>query len=554
MNEIINNPNNYKKCEIMSLSQLFLFPRFLLLLSIFLTIRCRKTKDLLYMNNLMNTYGQYKLLGPRTFNEERNKLVFTVPVQNRKVVRHFRNGTISFPYGDLTTNSLRKNKRDIRKRNSQEIHSKDYGNVENVENVENVKNVDNVGNVKNNFEESAKKDKRENEETIVRSEGLENMDIISAVKEEIIAEKIANEKNQVIRKLKLPILGTQLKPSGGYTKQIMDLIKQSNEYINTINKEIIKKKMDDKLTGNDLSFFDDDKLLEEHEVNYLNQIYDNNYVLNIYNLLLVWKKKKNIDLSVFVSKISETTNMMPGERTVVKFSEIEKAQFLKKIKMNRNVCIPMIFVDNKNRSGMNSTDDSNMDSDGPIMHNMMPVGILAHPLDISLLDKSGEISVLILFRFKITNYKVTETDFIVNAELLTDSNSKMNNLELTLENKKIIINLYDKLLDLKIKYNEKIGNTSENEKLKHLEKITERIDEYVNILNVNKSINLKNNHLDFYTALYLEYFSFLALDIHANIQTKLQLMYTDNTELRLHNVKTFLLQLYDDLKVKLRGL
>lgn len=42
--------------------------------------------------------------------------------------------------------------------------------------------------------------------------------------------------------------------------------------------------------------------------------------------------------------------------------------------------------------------------------------------------------------------------------------------------------------------------------------------------------------------------------MHANIQTKIQLMYTDNTELRLHNVKIFLLQLYDDLKLKLKGL
>ncbi|CAG9474858.1 unnamed protein product [Plasmodium vivax] len=361
---------------------------------------------------------------------------------------------------------------------------------------------------------------------------------------DIISEKMESQKNEVIKKLKMPIVGTQLKPSGGFTKEILQIIRDSNEYINEVNEEIIKDKIDQKMSGNDLSFFDTEKTLEEHEVKYLKKVYDNNHVLNIYNFLRVWREKKNLDLSVFVSKITEQSNLLPGERTVIKFSEIEKVQFLKKIKTNRNVCVAMIFVDNK---GKNT-------NEAAITHNMFPIGILSHPLDLSLLDKSGEISVLNLYRFKINSYNVTSTDFLVNAELFTDNNKHLNNFELTQENKKIIMNLYDKILELKIKYTEKMGDTKENEKFRHLEKITDRIDEYVNVLNVNKSIDFRNKELDFFTSLYLEYFSFLAMDIHATIPTKLQMMYTDNTELRLDNVKQFLMQVYDDLKLKLRGL
>ncbi|ANQ08724.1 Uncharacterized protein PCOAH_00029480 [Plasmodium coatneyi] len=361
---------------------------------------------------------------------------------------------------------------------------------------------------------------------------------------DIISEKMENQKNEVIKKLKMPIIGTQLKPSGGFTKEILQIIRDSNDYINVVNEEIIKDKMDQKLSGNDLSFFDTEKTLEEHEVKYLKKVYDNNHVLNMYNFLLVWKERKNLDLSVFVSKITEHSNLLPGERTVIKFSEIEKVQFLKKIKTNRNVCVAMIFVDNK---GKNT-------NEAAISHNMFPIGIIAHPLDLSLLDKSGEISVLNLYRFKINSYNVTNTDFLVNAELFLDNNKNLSNFELTQENKKIIMNLYDKILELKIKYTEKMGDTKENEKFRHLEKITDRIDEYVNVLNVNKSIDFRNKELNFFTSLYLEYFSFLALDIHATIPTKLQMMYTDNTELRLENVKQFLMQIYDEMKVKLRGL
>ncbi|KJP87526.1 hypothetical protein AK88_02830 [Plasmodium fragile] len=361
---------------------------------------------------------------------------------------------------------------------------------------------------------------------------------------DIISEKMENQKNEVIKKLKMPIIGTQLKPSGGFTKEILQIIRDSNDYINVVNEEIIKDKIDQKLSGNDLSFFDTEKTLEEHEVKYLKKVYDNNHVLNIFNFLLVWKEKKNLDLSVFVSKITEQSNLLPGERTVIKFSEIEKVQFLKKIKTNRNVCVAMIFVDNKGKNP----------NEAAISHNMFPIGIMAHPLDLSLLDKSGEISVLNLYRFKINSYNVTSTDFLVNAELFVDNNKHLNNFELTQENKKIIMNLYDKILELKIKYTEKMGDTKENEKFRHLEKITDRIDEYVNVLNVNKSIDFRNKELNFFTSLYLEYFSFLAMDIHATIPTKLQMMYTDNTELRLDNVKQFLMQIYDDLKLKLRGL
>ncbi|CAA9988621.1 conserved Plasmodium protein, unknown function [Plasmodium knowlesi strain H] len=361
---------------------------------------------------------------------------------------------------------------------------------------------------------------------------------------DIISEKMESQKNEVIKKLKMPIIGTQLKPSGGFTKEILQIIRDSNDYINVVNQEIIKDKIDQKMSGNDLSFFDTEKTLEEHEVKYLKKVYDNNHVLNIYNFLLVWKEKKNLDLSVFVSKITEQSNLLPGERTVIKFSEIEKVQFLKKIKTNRNVCVAMIFVDNK---GKNT-------NEAAISHNMFPIGILAHPLDLSLLDKSGEISVLNLYRFKINSYNVTSTDFLVNAELFVDNNRRLSNFELTQENKKIIMNLYDKILELKIKYTEKMGDTKENEKFRHLEKITDRIDEYVNVLNVNKSIDFRNKELNFFTSLYLEYFSFLALDIHATIPTKLQMMYTDNTEMRLENVKQFLMQIYDEMKVKLRGL
>ncbi|CXI81897.1 conserved Plasmodium protein, unknown function [Plasmodium berghei] len=372
-----------------------------------------------------------------------------------------------------------------------------------------------------------------------------NIDITSEDKE-VIASKFENKKNEFIQKVKFPIIGTQLKPSGGFAKEILNIIRESNDYINIVNEEIIQEKLDKKVKGNDLSFFDTENTLEQHEIKYLQKVYDNNHVLNIYNFLLVWKEKKNVDLSVFVSKITENSNLLPGERTVIKFTEIEKVQFLKKIRKNKNVCIAMIFVDNKNTSNNNETS---------VNHNMFPIGILSHPLDISLLDRCGEISVLNLYRFKINNYNVTDTDFIVNAELFVDNNKRLKNYDLTHENKKVIMNLYDKLLELKIKYNEKIGKSQENEKLKHLEKITERIDEYVNVLNINKSIHFKNNtNLDFYTSLYLEYLSFMALDINANIQTKLQMMYTDNTELRLHTVKTYLMQLYDDLKEKLKGL
>ncbi|SOV21418.1 conserved Plasmodium protein, unknown function [Plasmodium sp. DRC-Itaito] len=365
------------------------------------------------------------------------------------------------------------------------------------------------------------------------------------IEKEIISEKIANEQNEVIKKVKLPIIGTQLKPSGGFSKEILQIIQESNNYINEVNKEIINEKIQNKMSGNDLSFFDTDETLERHELNYLNKIYDNNHILNIYNFLLVWKERKNIDLSVFVSKLSEHSNILPGERTVIKFSEVEKVQFLKKIRKNRNVSIAMIFVDNKNTNNQDSS---------TVNHNMFPIGILAHPLDISLLDKTGEISVLNLYRFKINNYNITNDDFLVNCKLFVDNNTTLNNYDLTQENKKIIMNLYDKILQLKILYNEKIGRNQENEKLKHVENITQRIDEYINVLNINKTINFKEDKLNFFTSLYLEYFSFLALDMHANIQTKLQLMYTDNTELRLHNVKIFLLQLYDDLKLKLKGL
>ncbi|SPJ09059.1 conserved Plasmodium protein, unknown function [Plasmodium sp. DRC-Itaito] len=365
------------------------------------------------------------------------------------------------------------------------------------------------------------------------------------IEKEIISEKIANEQNEVIKKVKLPIIGTQLKPSGGFTKEILQIIQESNNYINEVNKEIINEKIQNKISGNDLSFFDTDETLERHELNYLNKIYDNNHILNIYNFLLVWKERKNIDLSVFVSKLSEHSNILPGERTVIKFSEVEKVQFLKKIRKNRNVSIAMIFVDNKHTNDKESS---------TVNHNMFPIGILAHPLDISLLDKTGEISVLNLYRFKIDNYNITNDDFLVNCKLFVDNNTTLNNFDLTQENKKIIMNLYDKILQLKILYNEKVGRKQENEKLKHVENITQRIDEYINVLNINKTINFKEDKLNFFTSLYLEYFSFLALDMHANIQTKLQLMYTDNTELRLHNVKIFLLQLYDDLKLKLKGL
>ncbi|GAW81343.1 hypothetical protein, conserved [Plasmodium gonderi] len=381
-----------------------------------------------------------------------------------------------------------------------------------------------------------------NKETL--KENVFDYDVNNQLEKEIISGKMENQKNEIIKKLKMPIIGTQLKPSGGFTKEILKLIRDSNDYINEVNEEIIKDKIDKKMNENDLSFFDTEKTLEEHEIKYLNKVYDNNHVLNIYNFLLVWRERKNIDLSVFVSKITEHSNLLPGERTVIKFSEIEKVQFLKKIKTNKNVCVAMIFVDNK---GKNT-------SEAAISHNMFPIGILAHPLDLSLLDKSGEISVLNLYRFKINSYNVTNTDFLVNAELFVDNNKKLNNFELTQENKKIIMNLYDKILELKIKYTEKIGDKKENEKFKHLEKITDRIDEYVSVLNINKSIDFKNNDLNFFTSLYLEYFSFLAIDIHATIPTKLQMMYTDDTEMRLHNVKTFLMQIYDELKVKLRGL
>ncbi|SBS92521.1 conserved Plasmodium protein, unknown function [Plasmodium ovale curtisi] len=367
-------------------------------------------------------------------------------------------------------------------------------------------------------------------------------DVNNELENDIISGKINKQRKEVIKKVKLPIIGTQLKPSGGFTKEILKIINESNDYINVVNEEIIKEKIDNKLKGNDLTFFDTEETLEQHEIKYLKKVYDNNHVLNIYNFLLVWKEKKNIDLSVFVSKITENTNILPGERTVIKFSEIEKVQFLKKIKKNKNVCIAMIFVDNKSKN----------EDETSINHNLFPIGILAHPLDISLLDKCGEISVLNLYRFKINSYNVTSDDFLVNAQLFIDDKNTLKNFDLTQENKKIIINLYDKILELKIKYNEKIGATHENEKLKLLEKITGRIDEYVNVLNINKSIDFRNNtNLNFYTSLYLEYFSFLPLDLHAKIHTKLQMMYTDDTELRLYNVKEFLMQVYDDLKFRL---
>ncbi|CAD2099115.1 conserved Plasmodium protein, unknown function [Plasmodium vinckei brucechwatti] len=410
-------------------------------------------------------------------------------------------------------------------------------------------NRDFINNLNDNNSNSALSEINQNTnvEYKLDSVNYNNVDITNEDKE-VIASKFENQKNEFIQKVKLPIIGTQLKPSGGFAKEILNIIRESNDYINIVNEEIIQEKLDKKVRGDDLSFFDTDDTLEKHEIKYLQKVYDNNHVLNIYNFLLVWKEKKNIDLSVFVSKITENSNLLPGERTVIKFTEIEKVQFLKKIRKNKNVCIAMIFVDNKNQNNNNN-------DEAAVNHNMFPIGIISHPLDISLLDTCGEISVLNLYRFKINSYNVTDTDFMVNAELFVDNNKALKNYDLTHENKKVIMNLYDKLLELKIKYNEKIGQKQENEKLKHLEKITERIDEYVNVLNINKSIDFKNNaNLNFYTSLYLEYFSFLPLDIHANIQTKLQLMYTDDTELRIHNVKTYLMQLYDDLKEKLKGL
>ncbi|CRG92983.1 conserved Plasmodium protein, unknown function [Plasmodium gallinaceum] len=504
--------------------------KFLFIFLVFLNIvNSKKIKNILSLNFLS------------TFNENLNNDNFFFSYKkknkiNKKIAKH--------KFGE---HFIRCNKRNVNLNYSYKKKNDKEGKIILRESVreDSQKDNDDIKKVEKNYtperiEELNKEDlsvnKQENEHSLL------NYNNKNELEKEIISEKIENQKNEIIKKSKLPIIGTQLKPSGGFTKELLNIIRESNDYINVINQEIIKDKVNKKLSGNDLSYFDNEETLEEHEFNYLNKIYDNNHVLNMYNFLLVWKKKKNIDLSVFVSKITENSNIMPGERTVIKFSEIEKVQYLKKIKKNRNVCIAMIFVDNKN----NNNDES------VINHNMFPIGIMAHPLDISLLDKSGEISVLNLFRFKINNYNVTENDFLVNCDLFIDNMQKLNNFELTQENKKIIMNLYDKILDLKIKYNEKIGKTHENEKLKYLEKITDRIDEYVNVLSTNKSIDFRSNKLNFFTSLYLEYFSFLSLDIHANIQTKLQMMYTDNTELRLHNVKTFLMQIYDDLKYKLK--
>ncbi|CRH00450.1 conserved Plasmodium protein, unknown function [Plasmodium relictum] len=502
--------------------------KFLLFFLFFLNItKSKKTKNILSLNFLS------------AFNENlKSDNSFFLYNINRKTVKNkFRKHFIKYNNKNVNLNYSCKpqnnqERKNLLRESINENVKNDNGNVKKVENNDISERKEEL------IKDSLSIDKNKNENS------LQDYNIKNELEKEIISEKLENQKNEIIKKSKFPIIGTQLKPSGGFTKEILNIIRQSNDYINIINQEIIKDKVDKKISGNDLSFFDNEETLEEHEINYLNKIYDNNHVLNMYNFLLVWKKRKNIDLSVFVSKITENSNLMPGERTIIKFSEIEKVQYLKKIKKNRNVCIAMIFVDNKSKNNDESS----------INHNMFPIGIIAHPLDISLLDKSGEISVLNLFRFKINNYNITDSDFIVNCDLYIDNIQKLNNFELTQENKKIIMNLYDKILDLKIKYNEKIGEISENEKLKHLEKITDRIDEYVNVLSTNKTIDFSSNKLNFFTSLYLEYFSFLALDMHANIQTKLQMMYTDNTELRLHNVKTFLMQVYDDLKYKLKGL
>ncbi|SBT71662.1 conserved Plasmodium protein, unknown function [Plasmodium malariae] len=516
--------------------------KLLLLFFIFLNIgKSKKTKNNLYYN-FLGSVNEHLINNNYIFSHRKQKNAVGKGTPKNKP------GTYFLKYSNKNTNRLNyyktvgsnndktsKIKSTLCETRNEEGLNKGNNNVKNVE-----------------LKEASLSDRTEilseETQTINKNEEFKpnilDYDIKNQLDKEIIARKLEDQKNEVIKKVKLPIIGTQLKPSGGFTKEILSIIRDSNNYINVVNEEIIKDKIDKKISGNDLSFFDTDETLEQHEIKYLNKIYDNNHVLNIYNFLLVWKEKKNLDLSVFVSKITENSNLLPGERTVIKFSEVEKVEFLKKIKKNRNVCVAMIFVDNKSRRS----------DEKAINHNMFPIGILAHPLDISLLDKSGEISVLNLYRFKINSYNVTNTDFLVNAELFVDSNTSLKNSELTQENKKIIINMYDKILDLKMRYNEKIGETTENEKLKHLEKIMERIDEYVNVLNINKSIDFRDNKLNFYTSLYLEYFSFLPLDIHANVHTKLQMMYTDNTELRLHNVKTFLMQIYDDLKSKLKGL
>ncbi|SBS92524.1 conserved Plasmodium protein, unknown function, partial [Plasmodium ovale curtisi] len=107
-----------------------------------------------------------------------------------------------------------------------------------------------------------------------------NVDITNEDKE-VIASKFANQKNEFIQKVKLPIIGTQLKPSGGFAKEILSIIRESNDYINMVNEEIIQEKLDKKVRGDDLSFFDTDDTLEKHEIKYLELFFEIFYLKQI---------------------------------------------------------------------------------------------------------------------------------------------------------------------------------------------------------------------------------------------------------------------------------